>query len=72
MDRFFKVSHCDRCGGSLKSVRTLSMFNMDVICRICKENEKKRPDYKAACAAEMAEVKKGNYNFAGIGLGGSK
>lgn len=68
MDKFFKKTRCDRCGGSLSSGRTLSMFNMQVICRTCKETEKKRDDYKKARAADLAEIKKGNYNFPGIGL----
>ena len=33
----------------------------------CKEEERKRPDYKAAQEADIAEIKKGNYNFEGIG-----
>lgn len=44
------------------------MFNEQVICMVCKEKEKKRPDYKDAVDAEIAEIKKGNYNFKGIGL----
>ena len=66
MDRFFTVSKCDRCGGSLKGGRILSMFNTDVLCLKCKDEECKRPDYKAAQEADMAEIKKGNYNFKGI------
>jgi len=34
----------------------------------CKKREAKHPDYKKACDAELAEVKKGNRNFEGIGL----
>lgn len=67
MDDFFKKKTCDRCGAELK-VRTMSMFNEDVICLECKEKETKHPDYEKARDAEMAEVRKGNYNFKGIGL----
>ena len=34
----------------------------------CYEKEKKRPDYKEAVEADHAEIRKGNYNFEGIGL----
>lgn len=66
MDRFFTQEHCDRCGGSLKGGRIMSMFNTDCICIKCKEEEKKRSDYKEAKKAEQDEVKKGNYNYKGI------
>lgn len=68
MDKFFTQKHCDRCGGSLQGGRTMSMFNEDCICMKCKDEETKRADYKKAVAADHAEIKKGNYNFKGIGL----
>ena len=68
MDRFYTVSKCDRCGGSLEGGRILSMFNTDVLCMKCKDEERKRPDYKAAQEADIAEIRKGNYNYEGIGL----
>lgn len=67
MDDFFKKERCDRCGGSLKNGRIMSIFNEDCICMKCKKEERKHADYLAACAAERAELKKGNRNFAGIG-----
>lgn len=67
MGRFYTVSKCDRCGGSLEGGRILSMFNTDVLCMKRKDEERKRPDYKAAQEADIAEIKKGNYNFEGIG-----
>ncbi len=67
MDTFFTQSTCDRCGGSLKDGRTMSMFNTDCICSKCKEEETKRPDYNKAVDADNNEIKKGNYNFEGIG-----
>jgi hypothetical protein len=36
----------------------------------CKEKEKENPRYKEAIRAEAEEVRKGNYNFKGIGLVG--
>lgn len=67
-DKFFTQKYCDRCGGSLEKGRIMSMYNEDCICLECKEKEQKRSDYKQAQDAELAEVKKGNYNFKGIGL----
>lgn len=64
---FFHKTKCDRCGGPL-TIRTLSMFNMDVICSACKDAERQRPDYDEAVKADIAECKKGNRNFEGIGL----
>jgi hypothetical protein len=44
------------------------MYNEEVICMSCKDAEKKRSDYKQAHDADVAEIKKGNYNYEGIGL----
>jgi hypothetical protein len=33
----------------------------------CKEKESARSDYKDAVEADHAEIRKGNYNFKGIG-----
>lgn len=66
MDRFFTQETCDRCGGSLKGGRIMSMYNEDCICLSCKEKEMKRKDYKEAVEAELEEIKKGNYNYKGI------
>lgn len=45
----------------------MSMFNEDCICMSCKDKERQDPRYKKARDAEAAAVKKGNYNFKGIG-----
>lgn len=58
---------CDRCGKKTNCF-TMSMFNTDNICMECKEKEKQHPDYKKAVDADMAEIRKGNYNFQGIGF----
>ena len=68
MDKFFSQTHCDRCGNSLEAGRTMSMYNEDCICMKCKEAERARSDYRQAQDADIAEIKKGNYNFKGIGL----
>ena len=66
-DRFFQATRCDRCGAPL-TVRTLSMYNEDVICMACKEKEQKRPDYHEAVEADNAAIRRGDRNFKGIGL----
>jgi len=65
-DRFFTQENCDRCGKSLSSGRIMSMLNKDCICMECHRKEKDHPRYKEAQDAEMAEVKKGNYNYTGV------
>lgn len=67
MDRFFNQKYCDRCGGSLEGGRIMSMFNEQCICMSCKDKETKEPDYKKAVEADQEEIRKGNYNFKGIG-----
>ena len=68
MDKFFTQKHCDRCGKILSGGRTMSMFNEDCICMECKDKETQRADYDKAVQADHSEIKKGNYNFKGIGL----
>ena len=68
MDKFFTQKHCDRCGKSLDGGRVMSRFNTDCLCMECAEKEKDRPNYKKAVEAEIKEMRKGNYNFKGIGL----
>ena len=58
---------CRRCG--IKSnAHTMSWFNTDLICMDCSDKEKEHPKYQEAKSMENAEVKKGNFNFQGIGL----
>ena len=47
--------------------RTMSRFNTDCLCPACAEAEKYHPRYREAVEAELAEIRKGNYNFKGIG-----
>jgi hypothetical protein len=44
------------------------MYNHDVLCMDCKVKETQREDYRQAVEADYAEIKRGNYNFPGIGL----
>ena len=57
---------CDRCGESTNNSTTMSIFNTDVICMSCKEEEKRDPEYAAAQAAEREALKAGDTNFKGI------
>jgi len=70
MDRFFTQKNCDRCGGSLEKGRQMSRFNQDCLCMDCIKKEKQHPDYEKAAAAELAAVKGGNRDFAGVGWPG--
>ena len=69
-DTFFEKQNCDRCGKPLNGIRIMSMYNTDCLCMDCKEEERKRSDYKSAVDADNAEIRKGNYNFKGIGYSG--
>lgn len=66
-DRFFTAETCDRCGKPLDNGRTMSQFNEEIICMECCKKERKHPDYRKALEAEHEEMKKGNFNFEGIG-----
>lgn len=56
---------CDRCGQPTKSVSG-SWLNTEMICPTCQEEEKNESDYQLAKDIEREEVRKGNYNYAGI------
>jgi len=45
----------------------MSRFNTDMICEDCEAKEKAHPEYQAAHDREVEEVRKGNYNFPGVG-----
>ncbi len=44
------------------------MFNAQIICLSCHEIEKDHPSYGVANKADINQIKKGNFNFGGIGL----
>lgn len=67
MDKFFTQENCDRCGGSLKKGRIMSMYNKDCICMECKKKERERKDYDKALKADREHVDQGVFNFKGIG-----
>jgi hypothetical protein len=62
-----KSMNSDRCGKET-SVHIMSMFNTEEICMDCKAAEEMRPDYKDAVETDDAAIRKGAYNFPGIGL----
>lgn len=72
MDRFFTQTTCDRCGRGLDSGRIMSMYNTQCICLECSDKEQERPDYKKAVEADHEAIKKGNYNYTGIGFPNKK
>ncbi len=57
---------CDRCGGDA-TISTMSRFNTDTICMECERKEKAHPLYAEAARVELEAVKRGDYNFHGIG-----
>ena len=59
---------CDRCNKDISKSFTVSMFNTETICMACKKIEAAHPLYHAAMKADVEEIRKGNYNFKGIGL----
>lgn len=60
------MSRCQRCFIETK-VTIMSMFNTQVICMDCKDKEEQHPDYKKANDADIAQIRQGNYNYAGTG-----
>lgn len=58
---------CDRCGEET-NVTTMSYFNEDILCIECDDLEQKHPDFEIARAVEMEQVRRGNYNYEGVGL----
>jgi hypothetical protein len=64
-----KKMKCARCGKEVICY-IMSFFNTDNICLECEKKEKAHPRYAEARRVELEEVKKGNYNFPGIGKPG--
>jgi hypothetical protein len=70
MDGFFNKQRCDRCGASLKGGFTMSRFSTDALCMKCAEEERQHPDYQFTNDIELAAVRAGDRNFAGLGWPG--
>jgi hypothetical protein len=60
------IGRCQQCFEE-SSVHIMSMYSTRLICMECKDKETRRSDYKDAVDADAAEIKKGNFNFEGIG-----
>ncbi len=61
-------SLCDRCEVTLSgTVSTMSKFNTEIVCMKCKRKEEQHPDYQRASDAELEAVKRGDFNFPGVG-----
>jgi hypothetical protein len=59
---------CNRCGASFANrAHTMSFFNTDMICMDCVQKERKHPRYKEAHDTECEALRRGDYNFPGIG-----
>jgi predicted sulfurtransferase len=59
---------CNRCGVSFANrAHTMSFFNTDMICMNCVQKERKNSRYKEAHDTECEAVRRGDYNFPGIG-----
>lgn len=58
---------CDRCGKETLG-STGSYFNTEQICFDCREKEEQHPQFEEARRVELEAVKRGDYNFPGIGL----
>ena len=59
--------NCERCKSDCRDGHTMSMFNTQHICLKCARTEEKHPKYEDARLADLQEIKKGNFNFPGIG-----
>jgi len=59
-------NRCERCYATDVSL-TMSKFNTEMICYDCEKEEKAHDKYEEAVKAEEEAVKRGNYNFPGIG-----
>ena len=58
---------CERCLEPNPATLIMSKFNTELICDVCKSKERQHRKYKLACDAELEAIKKGDYNFPGIG-----
>lgn len=58
---------CDRCKGPAP-ISTGSFFNTDQICFECSAAERRHPSFARAREIEIEHVRRGEFNFPGIGL----
>lgn len=67
MRRLRVPEHCVRCGDRLVA-HTMSMFNLDILCIECREDERAAPGYEEAAEAEGGACRAGDFSFTGVGL----
>lgn len=58
---------CDRCGAKV-ATSVVSYFNTDELCMACKDDERHAPGYVRAVEMENDAVRRGDYNYEGMGL----
>ena len=59
---------CARCNTDLRTVpSTVSKFSTEWVCMDCKAREVAHPLYPAADRAELEAVRRGDFNYPGIG-----
>lgn len=58
---------CERCKKDVK-ISITSVFNTDMICLDCFDEELKHPLYSKARRAVQDHIARGIFNFPGIGL----
>lgn len=61
------MSRCDRCRRETL-VTTGSYFNTETICPDCRAAEEAHPDFERARRIEGEAVRRGDFNFPGVGL----
>jgi hypothetical protein len=58
---------CGRCGAPAP-ISICSIFNVGQICQVCEADEKAHPGYERARKIEADTVRRGDFNFPGVGL----
>lgn len=60
------AGQCQRCGKKTSS-HTMSWFNTQLICLECSDKERQHPEFFRAVEADHEAMRRGDYNFPGIG-----
>lgn len=58
---------CERCGRPAR-ITTMSFFDTSTICLSCESREERHPRHRAAVEADEQAIKRGDFNYPGIGL----
>ncbi len=61
------MTRCQRCKKEA-DVFACSYFNTETICIECNDAERRHPEYKHAKRVENEAVRRGDYNYPGVGL----